>query len=233
MPPQTIIVQQPLSVTNTVPAEAAVFSVVAMGTPPLAYQWYFSASGATGLLRSLAGQTSPGLTLPQPANANAGSYYVVVTNSYNAVTSLVATLSLFRAPVIVQQPEPASATLFGGQSFSLSTAADAALPVYYSWTQNGIAIPAGTNAVFLFDALEVSNSGNYSVIVSNAFGVVTSKRGFVDRHPRSQLRLCPGGPGRPPVGLLAFGRVERHSDARLRGGQQWHLQPHDPGPAGL
>jgi hypothetical protein len=174
MPPQTFIVQQPLSLTNTVPSEAAVFSVVAMGTPALAYQWYFSASGAAGSFAPLAGQTSPSLTLDLPEPANAGSYCVVVTNSYSAVTSLPATLSLFRAPVIVQQPEPASATLFGGQSFSLSAAANAALPVYYWWTQDGIAIPAGTNSVFAFSPLEVTNSGDYSVIVSNAFGVVTS-----------------------------------------------------------
>jgi hypothetical protein len=174
MPPQTLIVHQPLSVTNTVPSEAAVFSVVAMGAPALGYQWYFSASGATGAFAPLAGQTSPGLTLDLPQPADAGSYYVVVTNSYSAVTSLTATLSLFRAPVIVQQPEPASATLFGGQTFSLSAAANAALPVYYSWTQDGVSIPAGTNSVFAFNDLEVTDSGDYSVIVSNAFGVVTS-----------------------------------------------------------
>jgi hypothetical protein len=174
MPPQALIIEQPLPVTNTVPSEAAVFSVVAMGAPPLAYQWYFSASGATGSFAPLAGQSGPDLTLPGPANANAGSYCVVVTNTYGAVTSLTATLSLFRAPVIVQQPEPASATLFGGQSLSLSAAADAALPVYYSWTQNGVPIPGGTNAVFAFSPLEVADSGDYSLIVSNAFGVVTS-----------------------------------------------------------
>jgi hypothetical protein len=174
MPPQTLIVRQPLSVTNSVPSEAAVFSVVAMGAPVLGYQWFFSAGGVTGSFAPLAGQTSPGVTLDLPQPANAGSYYVVVTNSYNAATSLTATLSLFRAPVIIQQPEPASATLFGGQSFSLSAAANAAQPVYYSWTQDGMPIPAGTNSVFAFNDLKVADSGDYSLIVSNAFGAVTS-----------------------------------------------------------
>jgi len=174
MPPQIRIVQQPLSVTNTVPAEAPVFNAVAMGAPPLAYQWYFSASGGAGAFAPLPGQTNQGLTVELPQPTNAGSYYLVVTNAYNAVTSLVATLSLFRAPVIVQQPEPASATLFAGQTFSLSAAAVAALPVYYSWTQNGIPLPAGTNSLIAFSPLEVTNSGDYSLIVSNAFGDVTS-----------------------------------------------------------
>jgi hypothetical protein len=148
--------------------------VVATGAPVLAYQWFFSASGAAGSFAPLAGQTSPSLTLDFPGPANAGSYCVVVTNSYNALTSLVATLSLFRAPVIVHQPEPPSATLFGGQSFSLSAAVDAALPVYYSWSQNGTPVPAGTNSVLAFNPLEVTDSGDYSLIVSNAFGAVTS-----------------------------------------------------------
>jgi hypothetical protein len=174
MPPQPIIARQPLSVTNTIPSQAAVFSVVAMGAPALAYQWFFSASGVTGSFAPLAGQTGPDLVLDFPGPTNAGSYRVVVTNSYNTLTSLVATLSLFRAPVIVQQPEPPSATLFAGRSFNLSVVANAALPVYYSWSQNGIPVPGGTNSVFAFNPLEVTNSGDYSIIVSNAFGAATS-----------------------------------------------------------
>ena len=174
MPPKPTIVRQPLSVTNTVPSQAVVFSVVAMGAPPLAYQWFFSASGASGSFAPLAGQTSAGLALDSPGPADAGSYYVIVTNSYSALTSVVATLGVFRAPVITQQPGPPSVRLFGGQSFSLSTSANAALPVSYSWTQNGIPIPAGTNSVFTLNDLEITNSGDYSVIVSNAFGAVTS-----------------------------------------------------------
>ena len=174
MPPQPSIVRQPLPVTNSVPSQAVVFSVVAMGTPPLAYQWFFSSSGAAGTFAPLAGQTSPGLALDLPAPSNAGSYYVVLTNSYGALTSLVATLSLFRAPVFVQQPEPSNARLFEGGSFTLTAAVEAAQPVFCSWTQNGLPIAGGTNSVFAFDNLDVTNSGNYSVSVSNAFGVVTS-----------------------------------------------------------
>ena len=174
MPPQPVLVRQPFSLTNTVPSQAAILSVVAMGAPPLAYQWFFSPSGAAGSFAPLGGQTSPELALEFPDSTNAGSYYVVVTNSYNAVTSQVAMLSVFRAPVVVQQPGPPSATLFAAQSFSLSATAIAALPLYYSWTQNGVPVPDGTNSVLAFDRLDVSDTGDYSLVVSNAFGEATS-----------------------------------------------------------
>jgi hypothetical protein len=174
MPPQASISGQPQSVTNTVPTQGASFTVYAMGTAPLSYQWYYSSSGSPGSFAVLTGQTSATLSLPpvlQPTNA--GSFYAVVSNSLNAATSAVATLTVYRAPVITQQPTPASLFLLSGQAMNLSVAANAALPISYYWSDNGQ--PVGVNSASLtLNNLQVGNSGNYSVIVSNAYGTATS-----------------------------------------------------------
>lgn len=63
-------------------------SVTASGSPPLAYQWYSISGNSTNLI---AGATTNTLTVNTPVT---NLYYVVVSNSVNAVTSSVVGLSL-------------------------------------------------------------------------------------------------------------------------------------------
>ena len=65
----------------------AFFSVTANGTPPLGYQWR---KGGV----ALSGATNPTLQLPNTTTNDAGAYDVVVTNTFGAVTSRVATLTV-------------------------------------------------------------------------------------------------------------------------------------------
>ena len=64
----------------------ATFNVVATGTPPLRYRWYFN----TNTL--LADSTNAPLTVTNAQTNHAGAYFVVVTNSAGTVTSAAATL---------------------------------------------------------------------------------------------------------------------------------------------
>jgi hypothetical protein len=52
--------------------------------------------------------------------------------------------------------------------------ANAAAPVSYYWRQNGNLLPAVTTSNCVLANLQTTNSGNYSVVVSNAYGSVTS-----------------------------------------------------------
>ena len=86
-PSAPTITNQPAPQTVTV-GQTAVFSVIATGTSPLIYQWYFNTNTV------LAGGTNATLTLPNAQTNEAGSYSVIVTNSLGAVTSVVATLTV-------------------------------------------------------------------------------------------------------------------------------------------
>jgi uncharacterized repeat protein (TIGR03803 family) len=65
----------------------ATFQVFAVGVAPLSYQWFWDGS-------PLSGATNQMLALLSVQSSNAGSYQVVVTNSYGSQTSAVATLSV-------------------------------------------------------------------------------------------------------------------------------------------
>jgi Alginate lyase/Bacterial Ig domain len=66
----------------------ATFTVAAGGASPLAYQWVFNS------VTTLAGATNASLNLTNVQTASLGSYAVVVTNRYGAVTSTPAPLYL-------------------------------------------------------------------------------------------------------------------------------------------
>ncbi len=72
--------------------ETATFSVVATGTPPLSYQWFFNTNTV------LTDATNSTFALSNVQSNNAGGYSVVVTNAIGAVTSVVATLTVSPAP---------------------------------------------------------------------------------------------------------------------------------------
>ena len=61
-------------------ATEAVFTVLAVGTEPLVYQWFFRG-------QELTGETEPRLRLPSVQISQAGNYTVEVSNSAGSVTS--------------------------------------------------------------------------------------------------------------------------------------------------
>jgi formylglycine-generating enzyme required for sulfatase activity len=81
-----VIIQQPQDLTVR-PVSNAVFTVVAEGTGPLVYQWFFD--GAT-----IPGSRQSTLILTNVQSLNAGNYWVSVTNSVGSVTSSPAKLTV-------------------------------------------------------------------------------------------------------------------------------------------
>lgn len=175
MPPALKITTQPQSQTNSIPTQPATFTAAAMGARPLGWQWYYSASGAAGTYSQLAGQTNGSLVLSAELTAaNVGSYFAVVTNNSGSLTSSVATLTLFRAPVITKQPSPTNLTLFTGQTNVLSVQANAASPLTYYWKKDGNVFASGSSSSYVLGNLQITNTGNYSIVLSNAYGMATS-----------------------------------------------------------
>jgi uncharacterized delta-60 repeat protein len=81
-----VITGQPVS-QNANAGDAAAFSVTALGTAPLDYQWR-----KDGV--AVAGATDASLTLTNLQRADAGCYDVVVSNGFGTVTSAVASLTV-------------------------------------------------------------------------------------------------------------------------------------------
>ena len=73
-------------------------------------------------------------------------------------------------PAITQQPQ--SGTIGQGNYFPLCVTASGA-PAY-QWRFNGVDIAGATGDILVFSSLDPTNAGNYDVVVTNAYGGVTS-----------------------------------------------------------
>jgi uncharacterized repeat protein (TIGR03803 family) len=92
--PLPVIAAQPANEPNILAGLSASFSVTAFGAEPLSYQWQINGANLpTGA--EFSGTTLPILTVDPAFLSDAGSYSVIVSNSYGAVTSGVAVLSLY------------------------------------------------------------------------------------------------------------------------------------------
>jgi len=143
----------------------ASFSVTAGGTPPLSYQWLFNGT-------SLAGATDSSLTMLGVTVSNLGSYSVIVTNLYGSTNSAPAVLRAVGAPVIVSQPASLAVAVGTGANFSVTAGGDQ--PLAYQWQFNGNIIPGAVNTNYLVQQAQTNNSGNYSVVITNSLGSITS-----------------------------------------------------------
>jgi len=83
------IVQHPFNLTTLAGLEA-VFDVIATGAPPLEYQWFFNGS-------IISNENSSTLIINNLQPAHAGTYSVRITNSYGAVTSSNALLTVLNS----------------------------------------------------------------------------------------------------------------------------------------
>ena len=142
------------------------FGAGADGASPLSWQWYFNGT-------ALATATGSTLALAAVTTNQAGSYFAVVTNSFGSDTSHVAVLTVVdAAPTITRQP--GSQTAPPGTSVTLTADAQGSLPLSWQWQFNGTAIPAATTSSLDLGPLTSDQVGNYAVVVTNAFGSVTS-----------------------------------------------------------
>jgi hypothetical protein len=149
----------------------ALFTVGVSGAPPLSYQWQF---GGAAML----GATNTSLTLTNVQTTNAGNYTVVVTNSTASVTSVVAALSVLTPPVITAQPE--SLTNLAGTTATFNATASGSAPLSYQWQQNGVnlgnagRVSGVTGTTLTVTSVQSPDTGVYTLVASNAVGVVTS-----------------------------------------------------------
>ncbi len=121
--------------------QSATFQVLASGSPPLSYQWWFNAT-------PLAGQTGANLALTNLLSGQAGAYSVVVSNPAGSVTSAPAPLVVNDACVDLRLYAGLNIAGQSGAAYVLSYTTNLGTPV--TW------FPLATNTIpaagwFYFD----------------------------------------------------------------------------------
>ena len=161
------ITQQPQTQTIFV-SQAVTFSVSALGSAPLSYQWLFNGV-------PIPSATSSVYTLTNTQTSSAGSYSVVVTNPVSSVTSSNALLSVllpFSAPVISLQPNSQIVQVGSQATFAVATSTSGTTS--YQWYLNGAIIYGATASTYSILNCQASNAGSYMVVLSNAAGSTAS-----------------------------------------------------------
>jgi hypothetical protein len=139
-------------------------TVTATGDAPLAYQWYFNGE-------KLAGATAATLVLPNMQATNAGVYNVVVSNPGGAAAAFVR-ITVEVAPQITLQPQ--SRTLAPGSTATFQVGALGTPPLGYQWRFNGTNLDGATGPILVLTNVPPTAAGNYTAVVTNAFGAATS-----------------------------------------------------------
>ncbi len=176
--PPITIVTQPATQTGFV-GRSVTLSVVVAGTAGAPrYQWR-----KDGI--ALGGATSGSLTLTSLLPGNAGSYDVIVSDVSGAysLSSNPATLTVSdAAPSFTTQP--LGATVAAGGTVTLNIGVAGSGPLTYQWRRNGLAVSGATAGSLPIVNAQTYDSGEYTVIVTNARGSATSAVARLNVVPR-------------------------------------------------
>jgi hypothetical protein len=195
----------------------ATFMATAETTQPtLSYQWYLGsnpltngvqANGSTvsGASGTVSGPTlTTTLTIANVSYSDDGNYSVVVTNNVNnAAQSAYGTLTVIATSPMILSQLPLGHTnqfdLLVGADPTFSITADGALPIYYQWYSNNVAMSGATNSNLNLNNMQTSSSGSYYCLLSNFIGTVFSATQNVSvasvgaPYPSSVMALNPLG----------------------------------------
>jgi hypothetical protein len=160
-------------------------TIAATGTAPLIYQWQ-ETNAATGVLTNLPsndknrfrGVTSNSLTILDAQLTNSGTYFVIVTNNWGAVTDSIDELILSFPPQIIVPPT--SQTNGEGSTTYFFVSATGTSPLHYQWQRDGTNLldkgnfsGVNTNLLIIKD-IQTNDAGTYTIIVTNSFGSVST-----------------------------------------------------------
>ncbi len=160
-----MIHEQPVSLVLGAGRDAFLL-VVADGSEPLNYQWWFGGS-------PLAGATGSGLGLRNIQTADAGDYRVAITNAFGWALSEMVSLSITgTAPAISSSPQ--SVTVTRGAPVEFSVVARGNDPLSYQWLRDGAELAGKSQATLRFDAVQPGDAGIYWAVVTNIHGTASS-----------------------------------------------------------
>ncbi|MGZ4962544.1 MAG: beta strand repeat-containing protein [Limisphaerales bacterium] len=167
-----LVTTQPLC-TNVAAGATNVFTVSAESNLPFTCQWQFNGTNLTDDAR-FSGTSTTNLTLSGAMLSDSGSYSAIIANSAGSVTSSNAVLNV--QPFLLIKP-PTNQYAVAGLPASVSVGVQTFGAISYQWQFNGANltddgyISGSTTSNLLLQPASISNSGTYTVTISNAVGV--------------------------------------------------------------
>jgi len=149
-------------------------AVSADGTPPLNYQWSYNGA-------DLQGATNSSLSLMDVQAQSQGTYAVLVSNPLGSGAASSFLTVTDAAPTIVTQPIHQAMIPGGATSFSVT--ARGTEPFTYQWQFNAAPVTGAKASILSLAAIDYTNAGSYSVVVSNSVGSTVSSNAILTVAP--------------------------------------------------
>ncbi|MBW8865301.1 MAG: hypothetical protein JF609_10350 [Verrucomicrobia bacterium] len=143
------------------------------GTFPMSFQWLSNSVPVTDATNST-------LVLANPTVAATADYSVIASNFYEMATSAVTHITVNPAVSPFFTAKPVSITRYvGSPAATFKASVDGTPPFTYQWQHAGTNIGSATitanqNNTLVLPPITLADAGNYSVIVTNAFGSTNS-----------------------------------------------------------
>lgn len=170
-PGAPVVTRQPASAT-VAPDQIHILSCGFTGSRPSSFQWWKDQAPLLANTASILHVNTPSLRLDSGDPGIAGEYFLVLSNSFGAVTSSVATITIGELPTIATLTEDRLVKV--GDEFGLSVNANGTGPLRYQWLLQSAVLAGKTNAALAVSEATLSNAGRYQVVVGNDFGAITS-----------------------------------------------------------
>ena len=169
-----VFASQPVD-TTIAAGMVGTFTVGVSSPTTVTYQWQHAGTNISNG-GHYSGINNATLTVSNADPNDAGSYRCKVNNSSGPATSNPANLVVVTVPTFTTQPN--SAVVSDGYPVNFSGVGFGGLPLTYQWRLNGT--PVGAGSSFSLASAHASDAGNYTLVVSNNFGAVTSRVARLD-----------------------------------------------------
>jgi hypothetical protein len=113
-----------------------------------------------------------------------------MTSEFSACRSIVTAVI---APNIVAEPQ--AQLVEAGESAIFVVNAAGTPPLFYQWRRDGLAMLGATNATLIISNAQLTDTGAYTVIVSNSVGTATSSAANLTVVPRALTNMIAWWPG--------------------------------------
>lgn len=164
-PPQ--FTQQPASATID-SGMALTLSGTATTVGPTYFQWTLNGT-------NLPNATNASYSFVNAGTNNAGTYQLIVSHNLGVASSVpaVVTVQILGTPIILT--EPADQLVSEESRVTFIVTAKGAPPIGYQWFKDGVPILDATNLTHTTPVLVVADSGKYSLLASNSFGMTPTR----------------------------------------------------------
>jgi hypothetical protein len=140
------------------------FTGLANGSQPISYYWQHNSTNVAD-----ANQSS--LMLNNLGTNDSGDYTLIASNIAGVTTSMVAQLTVYQSPAILQPLTNQVVDIDDTAGLAVNAVGSPTLT--YSWQLNGVPV-TGSSPILTVTNIQLSQSGFYRVTVSNQFGVASS-----------------------------------------------------------